>query len=30
MKWYGEIENDDDPSSSSLLDDVSDNITITD
>lgn len=30
MKWYGAIDKDDDPSSSDLADDTSDNITITD
>lgn len=30
MKWYGTIEKDEDPSSSDLADDTSDNITITD
>lgn len=30
MKWYGAIAKDDDPSSSDLSDDTSDNITITD
>lgn len=30
MKWYGTIENDDDPTSSDLIDDASDTIEITD